>query len=95
MFTDFVYLLLFLLSLYDFDIPFVSQLSHGWPWGFCLWLLRLKPSTSHILSNVSLFITKFPVLVFVGSDGNVLAIDDVKWTIFAVSSHVFFNLGVS
>ena len=21
--------------------PFVPQLSHGWPWGFCLWLLRL------------------------------------------------------
>jgi len=32
---------------------------------------------------------------FYSSDGNVLAIDDVKRTIFAVSSHVFFNLGVS
>ncbi len=71
-FTDFVYLLVFLLSLYGLGIPLFQNSRMVGPGGFCLWLLA-----------------------FFGSDGNVLAIQNVKWTIFALSSHVFFKLGVS
>jgi len=96
MFTDFVYLLLFLLSLYGFVIPLFQNSRMAGPGGFVSGCFVYNhPQAIYYQHSVCLSRSFLYVCFFFGSDRNVLAIQNVKWTIFAVSSHVFFNLGVS